>query len=94
VTIKYIVKRESGLTQDFFVITINSMKKKQGAPKKSAGKAKGELLQLRVNAAEKQAFAAAAELDGKKMSEWIRDRLRRLSRQELEAADKQVPFLV
>jgi hypothetical protein len=43
--------------------------------------------------AEKQAFQAAAELDGKKLSEWIRDRLRRLSREELQANGLDVPFL-
>jgi hypothetical protein len=69
------------------------MKKKRGAPPKAPAKAKGELLQIRVNVAEKSAFIAAAELDGKKMSEWIRDRLRRLSREELQAAGRDVPFL-
>lgn len=68
--------------------------KKRGAPKKSPEKAKGELLQIRVNSAEKRAFADAADLDGKKLSEWIRDRLRRLSRQELEAAGRPVAFVV
>ena len=69
------------------------MKKKLGAPKKPASKAKGELVQLRLNLAEKQAFQNAADLDGKKLSEWIRDRLRRLSRVELEEHGREVPFL-
>jgi uncharacterized protein (DUF1778 family) len=69
------------------------MKKKQGAPKKPANKAKGALVQIRLNHAEKQAFHDAADLDGKKLSEWIRDRLRRLAREELEKADRPVPFL-
>jgi hypothetical protein len=67
--------------------------KNRGAPRKSAEKAKGELMQFRVNAAEKQAFNDAADLDGKKLSEWVRDRLRRASRHELEQADKIVAFL-
>jgi hypothetical protein len=67
--------------------------KKRGAPKKAPEKAKTELLQIRVSLAEKQAFAAAADLDGKKVSEWIRDRLRGQSRQELEQAGQAVPFL-
>jgi hypothetical protein len=79
------------LTQKFFVITINSMRK--GAPKKSAAKSKNELLQIRVAATEKQGFQEAAELDGKKLSEWIRDRLRRDSRQELESLGRKVPFM-
>ena len=69
------------------------MKKKTGAPKKPASKAKGELVQILLNSAEKQAFQDAADLDGKKLSEWIRDRLRRLSRDELEKEGRSVPFL-
>ena len=69
------------------------MKKKRGAPKKSPDKAKASLLQIRLGAAEKETFARAAELDGKKVSEWIRDRLRRISRQELESVGEPVPFL-
>jgi uncharacterized protein (DUF1778 family) len=67
---------------------------KRGAPRKSADKAKAQLIQLRVNAAEKNAFVDAADLDGKKLSEWIRDRLRRLSRQELEQSGRPVAFLL
>jgi hypothetical protein len=69
------------------------MKKKPGPPKKPADKAKTELLQIRVNSAEKRAFFDAADLDGKKLSEWIRDRLRRDSRQELEQMGKPVAFI-
>lgn len=69
------------------------MKKKRGAPKKSADKAKRELLQIRLSTAEKEAFTRAADIDGKKVSEWIRDRLRRCSRQELEEHGQNVPFL-
>ena len=68
-------------------------KRKRGQPRKSPEKAKGALIQFRVNPAEKQAFEDAAELDGKKLSEWIRDRLRRVSRQELEGHGAQVAFL-
>jgi hypothetical protein len=69
------------------------MKKRPGAPKKLPEKAKGALLQIRANVAEKEAFQMAADLDGKKLSEWIRDRLRCASRQELEEAGIPVPFL-
>ena len=69
------------------------MAKRRGAPRKAVAKTKNALLQLRVNDAEKEAFALAAELDGKKTSEWIRDRLRRLSREELVAHGREVPFL-
>jgi len=69
------------------------MKKRRGAPKKLPEKARGALLQIRANVAEKEAFQMAADLDGKKLSEWIRDRLRFASRQELEDARLPVPFL-
>ncbi|MBN9520975.1 DUF1778 domain-containing protein [bacterium] len=66
---------------------------KRGAPPKPADKAKGQLLQIRLSDSEKQAFADAAELDGKKVSEWVRDRLRRASRAELEEQGRDVAFL-
>jgi uncharacterized protein (DUF1778 family) len=69
------------------------MAKKRGAPVKLPEKAKAELIQLRVSSAEKNAFNAAADMDGKKLSEWIRDRLRRLAREELEDAGQEVAFL-
>ncbi len=67
-------------------------KKRGGAPRKPPERAKAALLQIRLNAAEKHAFARAAELDGKKISEWVRDRLRRLARQELQALGLPDPF--
>jgi hypothetical protein len=69
------------------------MGKKRGAPKKPREMAKAEVLQIRLNVAEKQAFALAAELDGKKVAEWIRDRLRKISRKEIEEAGFAVPFV-
>ena len=68
-------------------------KAQRGAPKKSPDKAKGSLIQIRASAAEKQAFTDAADLDGKKLSEWMRDRLRRLAREELQAHGRDVAFL-
>jgi uncharacterized protein (DUF1778 family) len=65
---------------------------KRGRPQGSTGKAKSDLMQIRLDAAEKQAFADAAALDGKDLSEWVRDRLRRISRKELEDAGKPVAF--
>ncbi len=64
-----------------------------GAPKKAPAKAKKSLVQIRLAGTEKQAFNDAADLDGKKLSEWIRDRLRRLAQEELEAAGRPVAFL-
>ena len=43
---------------------------KRGRPQ--GGEAKSDLMQIRLDAAEKQAFADAAALDGKDLSEWVR----------------------
>jgi predicted HicB family RNase H-like nuclease len=80
----------------FFVVTLHRMTTKKrgpGQPPKPAHKAKGELLQIRVNPAEKEAFSTAADLDGKSLSAWVRDRLRRLAREELEGHGRTVAFL-
>jgi hypothetical protein len=69
------------------------MKKKTGRPRKSPSKSLNRTLQFRLTDAEKQAFSEAAELSGQEVSVWIRDRLRRLSRQELETVGRPVAFL-
>ena len=68
-------------------------KPKRGRPKVAADKAKSGLMQTRLSDLERQSFQDAADLDGKKLAEWVRDRLRRAARQELQSADKPVPFL-
>ena len=67
------------------------MEKKTGRPPKTVTKAKH--LQIRLDEAEKEAFAEAASLAGQSVSVWVRDRLRRIARQELEEAGQPVPFL-
>jgi uncharacterized protein (DUF1778 family) len=67
------------------------MEKKRGRPNSVAVKA--EHLQIRLNTAEKQAFADAATLAGQSVSVWVRDQLRRAARQQLEGAGQVVPFL-
>ena len=69
------------------------MTKRQGAPRKSPDIAKSKVFQLRLTETEKEAFRLAAERDGKTLSDWIRDRLRRVSRQELQEHGDEVPFL-
>lgn len=54
--------------------------------------AKTEVLRLRVGADEKMAFERAAEISGLPVSAWVRERLRRSARMELEDAGEQVPF--
>jgi hypothetical protein len=66
---------------------------KRGRPKKSDDRVKAEYLDIRLLAAEKQAFRDAADLAGLDLSAWVRERLRMLARKELEAADRPVAFL-
>jgi hypothetical protein len=71
--------------------TIFRMRNKRGRPRKVASKA--EHMQVRLDEAEKQAFAEAAALAGQSVSVWVRDQLRRAARQQLEEVGRTVPFL-
>ena len=53
---------------------------------------KSESLKLRIGPEEKQAFQEAAELAGVALSVWIRERLRKVARKELEAAGHKIAF--
>ena len=55
--------------------------------------AKSEVVQIRMEPEEKQAFQEAADLAGLALSAWIRERLRKSARIELEDAGQQIPFL-
>jgi uncharacterized protein (DUF1778 family) len=68
-------------------------KNRPGRPSKGSDKAKGFRVDLRLQESEKDGFRAAAELAGLDLSAWIRERLRRAARQELEEAGKEIPFL-
>lgn len=50
-------------------------------------------IELRLDPREKRAFQMAAEFAGLPLSAWIRERLRRIARNELEDAGQQAPFL-
>lgn len=54
---------------------------------------KTEVTRFRLLPEERQAFEAAAELSGLALSAWIRERLRRAARIELEDAGMQIPFV-
>ena len=56
--------------------------------------AKSELIKIRLDPEEKEAFQEAAELAGVSLSAWIRERLRKSARIELEDAGQQIPFLM
>ncbi len=69
------------------------MGKKRGRPPVDPSKAKVEYLEVRLEVAEKQAFKDAADLAGLPLSTWVRERLRRTARKELEEAGRPVAFL-
>ncbi len=49
-------------------------------------------MELRLDAAEKRAFWDAASLSGMALSVWVRERLRKAARKELEDAGRPVAF--
>lgn len=57
-------------------------------------KSRDDRLELRLEIAEKEAFRQAADLAGVPVSAWVRERLRRAAREELEGFGMAVPFLV
>ena len=67
-----------------------------GRKKPQAGSVsrKESYLQVRVSPDEKEGFETAASLSGLGVSAWVRERLRRVAREELEQAKVGVPFLV
>jgi hypothetical protein len=69
------------------------MIKRRGRPPLGSGRTKVEYLDVRLETAEKQAFKNAAQLAGVPLATWVRERLRHVARQELEAANQPIPFL-
>jgi len=67
--------------------------KKMGRPKKKLDAVKSSWLEVRCEESEREAFRAAAEAAGLGMSAWIRERLRRAARKELEDINMPVAFL-
>jgi hypothetical protein len=66
---------------------------KRGRPKLPAGSKKGAYMEMWLHEAEKEAFVSAADAAGMSLSAWVRDRLRRASRKELEEFDLPVAFM-
>jgi hypothetical protein len=54
---------------------------------------KSQLIQIRLDTEEKQAFQEAAHLAGIALSAWIRERLRLVAIRELEGAGYPIPFI-
>jgi hypothetical protein len=67
--------------------------RKRGRPKLPAGEKKGAYMEMWLHDAEKEAFVKAAEVAGMNLSAWVRDRLRRASRKELEGENLPVAFM-
>jgi hypothetical protein len=74
-----------------FVGTLIYMK--TGRRKKKPDAVKADYIEVRCEESEKQAFRAAAEAAGLPLSGWIRERLRKVARKELEDMDMPVAFL-
>lgn len=72
---------------------MNNKQTRPGRPRKSSERKKGDFLDIRLEAAEKQAFRDAADLAGLDLSAWVRVRLRAAARKELEEANRPVAFL-
>ena len=54
---------------------------------------KSEFIKIRLEPEEKEAFQDAADLAGIALSVWIRERLRKVARKELEEEGHQIAFL-
>jgi len=68
------------------------MGNKPGRPYKGSAKTT-DYLEVRLETSEKRAFRDAAELAGLPLSAWVRERLRKIARKELEEAGRSVAFL-
>ena len=66
---------------------------KTGRPKKKPSESKTAWIEVRCEESEKEAFRQASEAAGLGLSSWIRERLRRAARKELEDMNMPVAFL-
>lgn len=64
-----------------------------GRPPKATESARSRFLQVRVQEAEIDTFAAAAELSGLDVSAWVRTTLRAAARKTLSESGEVVPFM-
>ncbi len=68
-------------------------KKRAGRPPKDPDHSRRELIQVRVDPAEKRGFAEAARLKGLGLSGWVRQHLRDEARRVLQDVGHPVPFI-
>lgn len=67
-------------------------KQGRGRPRKSSESKKSKSVLLRLQELEKDCLQAAADVAGVLLAIWMRERLRRIAVQELEAAGRKNPF--
>jgi uncharacterized protein (DUF1778 family) len=67
--------------------------KKTRKTKTNGSGVKEEYLELRLYAAEKEAFKDAANLFGMALSQWVRTNLRAVAQKQLQEAGKPVAFI-
>jgi hypothetical protein len=70
---------------------MTKQQRRGGRPEKAVKR--GEILNIRLEPLEKQAFTDAALLAGLDVSAWVRERLRRAAIRELEDAALPIAFL-
>jgi hypothetical protein len=71
---------------------MKTKKARRGRPPRGSGLTKSESVLIRMETREKDAFTEAAQIAGAPLSVWIRERLRRVARDELREAGKESPF--
>jgi len=67
-------------------------KQPRGRPPKEDGELRGKSLLVRLDVQEQQAFKEAADAAGLSLSGWVRERLRRMARRELQELGRPVAF--
>jgi hypothetical protein len=67
--------------------------RKAGRPPLDPRRTKKEYLEIRLETSEKRAFSDAADAAGMPLSTWVRERLRRVARKELEELGRPIAFL-
>jgi hypothetical protein len=70
-----------------------TMNKRDARSGKGPGRARAEVLQVRLSPPEKSAFERAAQIAGVDLSSWVRERLRVAALRELDNVGEAAPFL-
>jgi predicted DNA binding CopG/RHH family protein len=76
----------------YFRVIYNYFMGTKNQKTRKADVTKAKSLLVRLSEAEKRAFKESADIAGITVSAWIRERLRRVARRELEEANRPIPF--